>query len=53
LTPFNYTQLLWMIVAGALFCGDRPPAATLLGARLVVGRGWFLVMYERRSRVVR
>jgi len=52
LTPFNYTQLIWMIVAGALFFGDRPPAATLLGAGLVVGCGWFLVMYERRPRAV-
>lgn len=50
LTPFNYTQLLWMTVAGVLVFGDRPPTATLLGGGLVVACGLFLVMYERRSR---
>jgi hypothetical protein len=35
LTPFNYTQLIWMIVSGMLVFGDRPPGATLLGAGLV------------------
>lgn len=51
LTPFNYTQLIWMIVSGALVFGDRPPVATLLGAGLVVACGLFLVMYERRGRI--
>jgi drug/metabolite transporter (DMT)-like permease len=50
LTPFNYTQLIWMIVSGMLVFGDRPPGATLLGAGLVVACGLFLVMYERRGR---
>ncbi len=50
LTPFNYTQLLWMIVAGAVVFGDQPPPATLVGAGLVVACGLFLVMYERRGR---
>ena len=41
LTPFSYTQLVWMIVSGALIFGDPPPAATLVGAALVVGCGPF------------
>lgn len=48
LAPFSYTQLIWMIVSGALFFGDAPPAATLLGAALVVGCGLFLIVRERR-----
>jgi drug/metabolite transporter (DMT)-like permease len=51
LTPFNYTQLIWMIVSGVLVFGDRPPGATLLGAGLVVACGLFLVMYERQGRI--
>ena len=51
LTPFNYSQLLWMILSGLIVFGDRPPLATLIGAGLVVGCGWFLVAYERRSRI--
>jgi drug/metabolite transporter (DMT)-like permease len=53
LTPFNYTQLIWMIVAGVVVFGDRPPGATLLGAGLVVACGLFLVLHERRGRARR
>lgn len=48
LAPFNYTQLLWMIVTGNLVFGDRPPLPTLLGAALVVACGLFLMLREKR-----
>ena len=44
---------LWMIVSGMIVFGDRPPAATLLGAGLVVACGLFLVLHERRGRARR
>ena len=47
LAPFGYTQLLWMIASGYFIFGDWPPAATFVGAGLVVGAGLFLVLYER------
>ena len=54
LTPFNYTQLIWMIASGAIVFGDRPPPTTLVGAGLVVACGLFLVLHERRrTRVAR
>jgi drug/metabolite transporter (DMT)-like permease len=53
LTPFNYTQLIWMIVSGMIVFGDRPPGATLLGAGLVVACGLFLVLHERGGRALR
>ena len=49
LTPFNYTQLIWMIISGAVFFGDIPPVLTLVGAAIVAACGLFLVMYERRN----
>jgi len=49
LTPFNYTQLVWMIILGFLVFGDAPPLATLFGAGLVVACGLFLVLHERSS----
>ena len=49
LTPFNYTQLVWMITLGLLVFGDAPPTATLFGAGLVVAYGLFLVLHERRN----
>ena len=47
LTPFSYTQLIWMIVAGELVFCDPPPAATLIGAGIVVPCGLFLALHER------
>jgi drug/metabolite transporter (DMT)-like permease len=50
LTPFTYTQLVWMIVSGVLVFGDWPPAATLGGAALVVACGAYLALRERGGR---
>jgi drug/metabolite transporter (DMT)-like permease len=50
LTPFSYTQLIWMIVSGVLVFGDRPSAETLIGASLVVACGAYLALRERRAR---
>jgi drug/metabolite transporter (DMT)-like permease len=52
LTPFTYTQLIWMIVSGVLVFGDWPAASTLVGAALVVACGAFLALRERRGRQV-
>jgi drug/metabolite transporter (DMT)-like permease len=49
LTPFTYTQLIWMIVSGVLVFGDWPSAATLVGASLVVACGTYLALRERRG----
>ena len=34
LTPFTYTQLIWMIISGVVVFGDWPAPATLVGAAL-------------------
>jgi drug/metabolite transporter (DMT)-like permease len=52
LTPFTYTQLIWMIMSGMLVFGDWPAASTLLGAALVVACGAYLALRERRGRRV-
>jgi drug/metabolite transporter (DMT)-like permease len=49
LTPFNYTQLIWMTLSGILVFGDWPPAATLVGAAVVVACGAYLALRERRG----
>ena len=49
LAPFNYTQLIWMILSGWFVFADVPPWATLFGAALVAGCGLFLILYERRG----
>jgi len=50
LTPFTYTQLIWMIVSGVLVFGDWPAVPTLIGAALVVACGAYLALRERRGR---
>jgi drug/metabolite transporter (DMT)-like permease len=52
LTPFTYTQLIWMIISGVVMFDDWPAAATLLGAALVVACGAYLALRERRGREV-
>ena len=49
LTPFSYTQLVWMIVSGVLVFGDWPSVETLVGAALVVICGVYLALHERRG----
>ncbi len=52
LTPFTYTQLIWMIISGVVVFGDWPAPATLVGAALVVACGAYLALRERRGRRV-
>jgi drug/metabolite transporter (DMT)-like permease len=50
LTPFTYTQLIWMIVSGVVVFGQWPTPATLVGAALVVACGAYLAVKERKGR---
>jgi len=52
LTPFTYTQLIWMIISGILVFGQWPAATTLVGAALVVACGAYLAVKERKGRPV-
>jgi drug/metabolite transporter (DMT)-like permease len=47
LSPFIYTQLLWMTLLGFLVFGDVPDHWTLAGGLIVVGSGLYLVSRER------
>jgi drug/metabolite transporter (DMT)-like permease len=52
LTPFTYTQLIWMIISGVVVFGQWPAPATLVGGALVVACGAYLAVKERRGRPV-
>ena len=52
LTPFTYTQLIWMIISGVVVFGQWPAPATLAGAALVVACGAYLAVKERKGRPV-
>ncbi|MBI1206571.1 MAG: EamA family transporter [Azospirillum sp.] len=42
LAPFSYSQILWGLLIGYLWFGNRPDPATLIGAALVVASGLWL-----------
>ena len=50
LSPFIYTQLLWMGVLGYVVFGDVPDRWTLIGAAIVIGSGLYLLLWERQAR---
>lgn len=49
LAPFSYSQIVWMIITGALVFGDLPSHWTLAGAAVVVASGLYLLSRERQS----
>jgi drug/metabolite transporter (DMT)-like permease len=51
LSPFIYTQLLWMTILGYVVFGDLPDGWTLVGAAIVVASGLYLLWWERRTRL--
>ncbi len=52
LSPFIYTQIVWMIALGWLIFGDLPHPATLVGVAIVAASGLYLLQYERRRPMV-
>lgn len=49
-SPFQYSQLLWATLYGALLFDHLPEPATLAGAGLVIGSGLYIMHRERRIR---
>jgi drug/metabolite transporter (DMT)-like permease len=47
LSPFIYSQMLWMILLGWLLFGDLPDRWTLAGASVVIASGLYLLHRER------
>ncbi len=46
--PFRYSRLIFALLLGMLLLGERPDAATLVGAAIVVGSGLYAWLRERR-----
>lgn len=47
ITPFIYSQILYMVILGYVVFGDVPRAAVVVGAAIVIGSGLYLVWRER------
>jgi drug/metabolite transporter (DMT)-like permease len=50
--PFQYTQMIWGILFGALLFGDRPVPVLFVGMALVVGSGLYTLWRETIRRNV-
>ena len=50
IAPFRYARLVFAMILGVTFFGERPDALTLAGAGLVVGSGVYTLLRERRLR---
>ncbi len=48
IAPFDYTQLLWAVLLGWLIWSDIPPAATWIGAGIVIASGLYTLFRERK-----
>jgi drug/metabolite transporter (DMT)-like permease len=47
LSPFIYTQIVWMILLGFVLFGDVPDGWTLSGSAIVIASGLYLLYRER------
>ncbi len=50
LSPFIYTQLVWVVLLGYVVFGDAPDGWTLVGAAIVIGSGLYILHRERITR---
>jgi drug/metabolite transporter (DMT)-like permease len=48
LSPFVYTQLIWVIIFGYLVFGQVPNSWTIVGAAIVIASGLYLLYRERK-----
>lgn len=48
LSPFVYTQLIWVVILGFLVFGQVPSGWTMAGAAMVISSGLYLLYRERK-----
>ena len=47
LSPFIYSQIVWMLALGYILFGDWPDPWTFVGAGIVIASGLYLLYRER------
>lgn len=48
LAPFRYSRMIFALILGMLFLGERPDVMTYVGAVLIIGSGLFTYLRERQ-----
>jgi len=51
ISMFRYTRMIFALILGMVFLGERPDTLTLIGVAIVMGAGVFTLLREARARV--
>ena len=45
--PYQYSMIVWAVIFGFVVFGDVPSMATLVGAAIIIGAGFYIFLRER------
>src|ERR1700754_4263929 len=45
--PYQYSMIVWAVMFGYLVFGDVPSVATIVGAAIIIGAGFYIFLRER------
>jgi drug/metabolite transporter (DMT)-like permease len=45
--PYQYSMIVWAVIFGFVVFGDVPSIATIVGAAIIIGAGFYIYMRER------
>ncbi len=51
IAPMQYSQIIWAVIFGALFFGERVDLLTIAGAAVIIASGIYIVMREEKGNV--
>jgi len=46
--PYQYSMIIWAVMFGYAVFGDVPSTATLVGAAVIIGAGFYIFLRERK-----
>ena len=46
--PYQYSMIVWAVMFGYVVFGDVPSAATIAGAAIIIGAGFYIFLRERQ-----
>lgn len=45
--PYQYSMIVWAVIFGFIVFGDVPQVATIVGAAIIIGAGFYIYLRER------
>ncbi len=46
--PYQYSMIVWAVMFGYVVFGDVPSAATIIGAAIIIGAGFYIFLREQK-----